>query len=151
MTPATQNTFTAQERAVMFFRHVKKDLSIPSTRQTVTLVGRVLSHLIRGMTVQQTSTLLNQLPDLFQILLLKDWRYNNADHKSYSHLDEFVDRIYEEDQKLQNSLFASEVEALGIVIVILRRLDKYLNLFSYKILEDSWVEELRQIPLEDAA
>jgi len=151
MTPAIQSTYSADELAVMFFRQVKKDLAIASTRQLVSLVGLVLSHLIRGMSIQKTSMLMNRLPHLFQMLLLKDWRHHRDDQAQYAHLDELVDRIFEEDQKLTNSLLASEVAAMNVVIVILRRLDQYVSLFSYKVLKDSWVEELRQIPLEDAA
>jgi uncharacterized protein (DUF2267 family) len=137
MTPASQSTYTADELAVMFFRQVKKDLAIPSTRQMVSLVGLVLSHLIRGMSIQKTSVLLNRLPNLFQMLLLKDWRYNNVDEVQCAHLDELVDRIFEEDQKLTNSLLASDVAAINAIIVILRRLDQYVSLFSYKVLKDS--------------
>jgi len=139
------------EKAVLFFRRVKKDLGIPSTRKMVTLVGRVLSYLIKGLPVAQASVLINRLPGLFQMILLKDWRYNVIEQRSFDHIDELVDRMFEEDQKLPHSLFASEVETLNMVVTILSRLDKYLDFFSYKILNDACIEELRQIPLEDAA
>jgi uncharacterized protein (DUF2267 family) len=152
MTPTASITYSDQEeRAVLFFRRVKKDLGIPSTQKMVTLVSRVLAHLLKVMPLAQASVLINKLPDIFKMLLLKDWKYSVVDPRAYDHLDELVDRLYEEDRNHPHSLFASEVEALNMVIVILSRLDKYLNFFSFKALNDSCVEELRQIPLEDAA
>ena len=68
-----------------------------------------------------------------------------------AHLDELVESIYEDDRKSEHPQFSTEVEALNAVVVILRKLDKYLNIFSYNILKPTWVEGLRQIPLEDAA
>jgi len=143
-------TYSPEEKAVLFFRHVKKELGIPSTEQIVKLVSKVVSHLRSGLTNAQITRLVDHLPGVFQFMLIHEW-IPNEKKKSFTHLDEFVESIYAEDRKSSSSVFATEVETLHAVIVVLRKLDKYLNLFSFGILKHPMMEELKQIPVEDAA
>ena len=143
-------TYSPEENAVLFFRHVKKDLGIPSTQHMVKLVGKVVSHLRRGLTTAQITKLVDHLPGVFQLMLVHEWA-PDEEQKSFKHLDEFVESIYAEDRISSSSVFTTEVETLNAVIVILRKLYKYLNLFSFDILKHPMMEELKQIPLEDAA
>ena len=149
---ATSLTFapSPEEQAVLFFRHVKKELGIVSTRHLVKLVSKVVSHLRSGLSHAQITKLVNHLPGVFQLMLVHEWR-SDEERKSFTHLDEFVESIYAEDRKSAHSIFTTEVETLNAVIVVLRKLDKYLNLFSYDILTYPMMEELKQIPVEDAA
>lgn len=143
-------TYTPEENVVLFFRHVKKELGIPSTEHIVKLVGKVVSHLRSGLTNAQITTLVDHLPGVFQFMLTHEWKPNER-KKTFTHLDEFVESIYAEDRKSPSSIFTTEVETLNAVIVVLRKLDKYLNLFSFDILKHPMIEELKQIPAEDAA
>ena len=145
-------TYSPEEKVVLFFRHVKKELGIPSTRDLVRLVGKVLSHLRRGLSAKQISRLVDRLPGISQLMIVHD--RNDLAHgkkESFAHLDELVESIYAEDKRSSNSIFTTEIEALNAIIVVLRKLDKYMNLFSYNILKYPVVKELRQIPMEDAA
>lgn len=150
MVPAMQHALITDENAVLFFRQVKKDLGMDDTRKTVNLVSRILSHLRSGMNVQQLSQVINQLPGILQLLLADKWNAN-SEAKPVKHLDELVERVYEEDQAKGHSLLHSEVQTLNTIIVVLRRLDSFLNLFSFNILKYPLMEEVRQVPLEDAA
>ncbi len=150
MIAALQESMPSDERAVLFFRQIKRELGISSTTRLVKLVSRVLSLFVRGLNREQVSRLFSRLPDIFQMLLLREWN-GPGERRSFAHLDEFVDQVYEEDRKLPKSFFVSEVETLNSVIVILKRLDKYMDLFSAHVLDDAWIEELKQIPMEDAA
>jgi len=143
------HVYSPDEKAVLFFRHVKKELGILSTQDLVKLVDKVLSHLRSGLSNAQIKKLIDQLPGVFQLMLIRGWRINE-EKKSFKHLDEFVELIYTEDRNSAHSLFATEVETLNAVIVVLRKLDKYLNLFSFNILKYPMVEELKQVPLEGA-
>ena len=93
---------------------------------------------------------MSRLPGAFQPLLFREVS-DGRDKPRSSHLDELVENLYEEDRRSEHPQFSTEVEALNAVVVILRKLDKYLNIFSYNILKPQWVQGLRQIPLEDAA
>jgi hypothetical protein len=103
-----------------------------------------------GVTLQQAAILLHKFPRTFQALMLGEWSRNRRVIQ-YAHLDELADRIYEEDRVSGDILFSSEVAALQAVVVVLSKLDKYLDFFSYKILNYSLVEEIKQIPQEEVA
>ena len=150
MAASINYTASPEENAVLFFRQVKKELGIPSTQHIVKLVSKVLSHLRKGLSMSQTFALLDRLPGVFQLMIIQEWQPNEQ-KKAFKHLDEFVENLYEEDKKSPTSLFATEVETLNAVIVVLQKLDKYLNLFSYNILKYPMIEELKQVPVEDAA
>ena len=143
-------TYSPEEKAVLFFRHVKKELGIPSTEHIIKLVSKVVSHLPVGLTAAQLTKLIDHLPGVFQFMLIREWD-PTEEKKTFTHLDEFVESVYAEDKKSSASVFATEVETLNTVVVVLRKLDKYLNLFSFEVLKYPMVEELRQIPIEDAA
>lgn len=141
---------SAEERSVIFFRNVKRVLGISSTQAMVRLVSKVLTHVCRNLNKQQVNTLVSRLPGIFQPLLFREASMP-AQQAPFTHLDELVESIYEEDRNSEHPQFSTEVQALDAVVVILRKLDKYLNIFSYNILNPRWVDGLRRIPLEDAA
>lgn len=139
-------------KSVIFFRNVKRALGISSTSSMMALVGKVLSHVCRNLSKQQVNTLISRLPGAFQPLLFGQASENrDRNQPCFCYLDELVENMYEEDRRSEHPQFSTEVEALNAVVVVLRKLDKYLNIFSYNILKPQWVEGLRQIPLEDAA
>jgi len=139
-----------EEKSVIFFKNVKRALGISSTISIVRLVSKVLGHVCRNLSTQQVTALINRLPGIFQLLLFNETT-KSSDLPRYSHLDELVENMYAEDRRSEHPQFSTEVEALNAVVVILRKLDKYLNIFSYNILKPQWVDGLRQIPMEDAA
>ena len=150
MVTSLNRGYTVEESSVIFFRNVKRALGISSTQSMVRLVSKVLTHVCRSLSKQQVTAFVNKLPGMFQPLLFRDVN-EQPNQVPLAHLDELVESIYEEDRKSEHPQFSTEVEALNAVVVILRKLDKYLNIFSYNILKPKWVEGLRQIPLEDAA
>jgi uncharacterized protein (DUF2267 family) len=137
-----------EDKSVIFFRNVKRALGISSNQSMVAMVSKVLTHVCRNLSGQQASALMSRLPVQFQPLL---FRVGSDCQPRYSYLDELVENMYEEDRRSEHPQFSTEVEALNAVVVILRKLDKYLNIFSFNILKPQWVEGLRQIPMEDAA
>jgi uncharacterized protein (DUF2267 family) len=137
-----------EDKSILFFRNVKRVLGISSTQSIVALVSKVLTHVCRNLPGQQATALMSRLPVTFQPLF---FRAGSDSAPCCAYLDELVENMYEEDRRSEHPQFSTEVEALNAVVVILRKLDKYLNIFSYNILKPQWVEGLRQIPLEDAA
>jgi uncharacterized protein (DUF2267 family) len=149
MGEGNEERIISDERSAFFFRNVKRALGISSNQSIISVVGKVLTQVCRNLPKQQAYLLISRLPGMFHPLLYKE--SDQGTQQSYSHLDELVENMYEEDRRSEHPQFATEVEALNAVVVVLRKLDKYLNIFSYNILKPRWVEGLRQIPLEDAA
>lgn len=147
MVTASSETYSPEENSVIFFRHVKRDLGIPSTKQMVRLVDTVLSRIQRGLNDEQTKQLVTMLPGTLQLLAAKN-RKNEQVTRPIAHLDELVEDVYEEDRKSGSRVLKTEVHALNAVVVILRKLDKYLNLFSYNFLRFPVVHGLKQVHME---
>ena len=143
-------TSTADEKSVIFFKNVKRALGISSTVSIVRLVSKVMAHVCMNLSGQQVTNLANRLPGTIRSMLFLE-SIKSEDRPRYSHLDELVENMYAEDRRSEHPQFSTEVEALNAVVIVLQKLDKYLNIFSYNILKPHWVEGLRQIPLEDAA
>jgi hypothetical protein len=147
MVTAPIDNYSPEENSVIFFRHVKRDLGIPSTRQMVKLVDNVLSRIQSGLNEEQTRQLLSILPGPLQLLAAKNLaRKNKPARKCFIHLDELVEDVFEEDRKSGTRVLKTEVNALDAVVVILRKLDKYLNLFSYNFLQFKLVQGVKQVP-----
>jgi len=87
------------------------------------------------------------LPGPLQLLAAKN-RKTKQVSRPIAHLDELVEDVYEEDRKSGSKVLTTEVHALNAVVVILRKLDKYLNLFSYNFLKFPVVQGLKQVPVE---
>jgi hypothetical protein len=60
------------------------------------------------------------------------------------HLDELVDSLYEEDTHIEQRLFSSELEALSVVIVVLRGIDTLFKKAGIKIFNYTLSRELQQ-------
>jgi uncharacterized protein (DUF2267 family) len=136
-----------EELAVRFFGEIKNELGFTSTRQIVYLVRSVLSQLRKNLSHDQVASVIQRMPSLFQLLFISNWRYNEKE-TAINHLDEIVEGVYQQDRQ---HLFASEIETLNAVIVVLRKLDKFFKLLGFDILHYSLKQELKQVAMEDAA
>lgn len=145
------NLATPEEQAVRFFREIKNELGIPSTQKMVAVVHCILSQLRKSLSHEQTSTLVQKLPDTFQLLLVSDWRYDERE-ASLNHLDELADRVYIHSKKRDKKLFSTEIEALNTILHVFKKLDKFFGLFAFNVLHYTITEEIKQAAeLEDAA
>jgi len=144
---STTNYLSMEELAVRFFGEIKNELGFTSTRQIVFLVRSILSQLRRNLSHDQVASVIQRMPSLFQLLFISNWRYNEKE-TAINHLDEIVEGVYQQDRQ---HLFASEIETLNAVIVVLRKLDKFFKLLGFDILHYSLKQELKQVAMEDAA
>lgn len=145
------NLATPEEQAVRFFREIKKELGIPSTQKMVTVVRCILGQLRNSLSHEQTSTLVQKLPEPFQFLLISGWRYDEGS-TALKHLDELADRVYLHAREGDKKLFSTEIEALNTVLHVFKKLDKFFGLFAFNILHYTITEEIKQAAeLEDAA
>ena len=136
-----------EELAVRFFGEIKNELGFTSTRKIVFLVRSVISQLRKNLTQEQITKVIERTPSLLQLLFISNWKYNEKE-TAINHLDEIVEGVYEQGKQ---SLFASEVETLNAVIVVLRKLDKFFKILGLDILHYSLKQEIKQVAMEDAA
>jgi uncharacterized protein (DUF2267 family) len=144
---STTNYLSMEELAVRFFGEIKSELGFTSTRKIVYLVRSVISQLRKNLSHEQINNIIQRTPSLFQLLFISNWKYNEKEI-AINHLDEIVEGVYQQGQQ---PLFASEIEALNAVIVVLRKLDKFFRLLGLDILHYSLKQELKQVAIEDAA
>jgi uncharacterized protein (DUF2267 family) len=141
---------TPEEQAVRFFKEVKNELGAESTQQVVTIVRCVLSQLRKTLTHEQASQLIRKLPDVFQLLLVSGWRYDEKE-ASINHLDELADQVYKQTLR-EKRLFSSEIDALNTVLRVVKKLDKFFGLLGLNLLRYTIAEEIKQAAaMEDAA
>jgi uncharacterized protein (DUF2267 family) len=141
---------TPEEQAVRFFKEVKNELGIDSTQKIVTVVRCVLSQLRKSLTHEQASLFIRQMPDIFQLLLVSGWKYEEKE-SSVKHLDELADNVYRQTLN-EKRLFSTEIEALNTVLLVLKKLDKFFGLFGFNVLRYTITEEIKQAAaMEDAA
>lgn len=138
-----------EEQSIQFFKEIKSNLGFTSTQRIVKLVRAVLSHLRRSLSHEQTAIIIKNLPSLFQLLFVTNWKYEEG--TSIQHLDELVDNIYQEDQQSKESLFTSEIDTLNTVILVLSKLDKFFGILGLNVIRYSLTQELKQASLGDAA
>jgi uncharacterized protein (DUF2267 family) len=147
MTSAATNYLSMEELAVRFFGEIKNELGFTSTRKIVFLVRAVISQIRRNLSHEQINNIIQRTPSLLQLLFISNWKYNEKE-TAINHLDEIVEGVYKEGK---HSLFASEIETLNAVIIVLRKLDKFFRLLGLDILHYSLKQELKQVAIEDAA
>lgn len=142
---------TPEEQAVRFFREVKNELGIDSTRKIVSVVRCVLSQLRNSLSHDQVGVLIRKMPDIFQLLLISNWRYDEKE-VVVTHLDELADNVYKQTLSQEKKLFSTEIEALGTVLLVIKKLDKFFGLLDFNVLRYTITEEIKQAAaMEDAA
>ena len=140
-----------EEQSVRFFKEIKSNLGSKSTRKIVKLVRAVLAELRRTLSHEQAALVIKNLPSLFQLLFIANWKYEDKGDTSIKHLDELVDHVYQEDRKSKDSLFTSEIDTLNSVILVLTKLDKFFGILGLNVLRYSLTQELKQAVTEDPA
>lgn len=147
---APMNYSDQEEQSVRFFKEVKRNLGARSTKKIVKLVRAVLSQLRRTLSHDQASLLIKSLPSLFQLLFVANWKYEEKP-SAITHLDELVDRVYQEDQKSSDTLFTSEIDTMNSVILVLSKLDKFFGILGLDVFRYPLTQEIKQAGIEDAA
>lgn len=142
---------TPEEQAIRFFKEVKNELGINCSRKIVTVVRCVLSQLRKSLTHDQVSKLIRSMPDIFQLLLISGWKYDEKE-TSVNHLDELTDNVYKQTLLYEKRLFSTEIEALNTVLLVIKKLDKFFGLLGCNVLRYTITEEIKQAAaMEDAA
>jgi uncharacterized protein (DUF2267 family) len=135
---------------VTFFRQITKELSLEDPREVVQLVASVLQALRQTLPLDRANAFLNELPDFLKLAFASNWRLNEHPVK-IDHLDEFVSLLMVRDRKNRKFLFKSEVFALSVVILTLKKLYKLYDFDKFKGLSQAFRQELREVPTDAVA
>lgn len=132
----------SNEQGILFFKNLKRKLSATPTQKMISIVRIVLNKLRGSFSFQQ----LSDTPSFVQWLV-----GNNQQHEEIriKHLDELVELLIAEDQRLGTRLFISEVETLRIVILILRQIQILFEKMGINILPYTIERELQGAMIEE--
>lgn len=135
----------SDEHIVLFFRKLKSELNCSSTLKIIEQVRLTLSR-VRNFS---SPDIASKIPPLLH-LMLANTRSKSTEHK-VDHLDELADSLYKEDKQAGKKLFKSEIDALGIAIIILKRTQELFTRAGMQIFPYILSTELKQAVIEEAA
>jgi uncharacterized protein (DUF2267 family) len=138
------------DEEIIFFRQIKKELSLEDPQEVVQLVASVLQALRQTLTLERANAFLNELPDFLKLAFASNWKLNE-EPVTINHLDEFVNLLMARDRKAKRFLFKGEVFALSVVILTLKKLYKLIDLDKFEGLSQAFRQELREVPADAAA
>lgn len=136
------HTHLSDEHMVLLFRKLKNELNCSSTSKIITLVRQTLSKVKNFSTPE----IANKIPPIMLMMMA------NVDNqeKKIRHLDELADSLYKEDKQTGKGLFKSEIDALGVAIIILRRIQDLFTRAGIHAFPYVLSTELKQAVIEEA-
>ncbi len=138
----------ADEQGILFFRILKKKLNGIPTRKMISIVRTVLEKTRGSFSFQQLNDTLNCAPSFIQWLV----GYNQREKElQIKHLDELVELLMMEDERLGTRLFKSEIETLRIVILILKQIQTLCEKIGVRILPHTIERELQGALISDTS
>lgn len=129
---------------------IRKELSLERPTDVVPFMASVLQALRQTLTLEHATQLLNKLPDFMKVVFASNWK-KDEEHVPVGHLDEFVCLVMERDQKEKKHLFKSEVQALSIVILVLKKMYKLADIENFNGLSPMFRQELNDASIEVVA
>jgi len=137
-----------QPDEINFLRQIKKELSFKSFREVLKRVTLVLRTFYQTLDAKQATYIVNQLPDFFKLAFVTP---NLPSEKPIiiHHLDEFVNLLMATDKT--KSIFKSEVEALSLSILVLKRVMSSLQPENNMGISPTLIQEINDVPSEAAA
>ncbi len=133
----------SNEHGIMFFRNLRKKLNGTPTWKMISIVRIILIKLRGSFSFQQFS----DTPSFVQWLVGHNQQHEEIRIK---HLDELVELLIAEDQRLGTRLFISEVETLRIVILILTQIQILFEKIGISILPYTIERELQGAMIEES-
>jgi|SRR5688572_17236465 len=141
----------SDEHIALFFKKLTSELNCSSTRKTIAQVRKILSKIKGSYSTLEMNEIISKTPPLLHLVFVGNCRYEE-DKKPIKHLDELVDTLYTEDlQQPGKKLFSTEIEALGTVLIVLKRLQSLFKHAGMKIFPYVLSTEIQQAVIEEAA
>jgi len=143
-----ETTLDKEEQDVL--NQIRKELSLQSTIDVVPFMASVLQALRQTLTLEHATELLNKLPDFMKVVFATNWKQDEP-RVPIMHLDEFVCLVMERDAREGKHLLKSEVQALSIVILVLKKMYKLADIEHFAGLSPVFRQELHDASTEVAA
>lgn len=140
-------TTTMDQEEMHFLHQLKKELVLESEQEIVPLLASVLQTLRQTLSLSNANTLLNKLPDFLKLIFACNWP-QQEEHVVVEHLDEFVNLVMERDQRDGKFIFKSELQTLSVVIIILKKLFKLIDLENFEGFSPAFKHELLEASTE---
>jgi uncharacterized protein (DUF2267 family) len=131
------------QEEMFFFHQLKKELLLENEQEAVPLLASVLQTLRQTLHLEKANLLLNKLPDFLKLVFACNWP-QHEEQVVVEHLDEFVNLVMERDQRDGKFLFKSELQTLSVVIIILNKLFKLIDLEHFEGLTPAFKHELQE-------
>ena len=143
----TNDYFIQEEQSHTFFLEIKNELKLTSTDKVAKLVRAVLTRLRKGLSHEQVSLVLKNLPSVLQLLFIVNWKYEKTD-SPVRHLDELAGFVYQVDQQETDSLFTSEADALNTVSIVLDKLHQYYGILGLNVFQNLLTQDSKETAFE---
>jgi hypothetical protein len=137
-------------QAVKLFHELKAHLPYSSTRKIVSVVRTILSKIRSRSASQPLANITEETSSIFHLLSVC-YQCNDERKSELTHLDELVDNLYLDDQNKAagKQLFKSELEALGIVTTVLKKIEELFNSAGITAFSYPLTYEIQQASQED--
>lgn len=133
-----------------FLQRIKKELSLDSYDEVIKRVAAILQALRQTLDRESANKLINQLPDFLRLAFIGHWEIDEM-LVVVNHLDEFVNLVQYRDRKQGKKYFTSEVQALSISILTLKKLLEFDNLRDFEGISPLIRQQLNEISPEEIA
>jgi Uncharacterized conserved protein len=136
--------------AVMFIHQIRKELSLPSSKEAVRMIASVLHAMRQTLPLEKANQILNELPDFLKLTFATNWEHNEK-LVHINHLDELVTLVMDRDARSKRGLFRNEVQTLSVIILTLKKLQRMVDLENFDGLSPALRQELHGLSAEAAA
>lgn len=123
-----------------FFSSITSEISFRSSLKMVKTIRLVVSEIMRSLSYQQVRELLKRVPGNLQLLFAGSWK-PSEEVKPITHLDELVENVLAEAGKGTEKLLTDDVQALRVVLLVMKYLLKELGGTETGIFSNSLAQE----------
>ncbi|HOX81928.1 MAG TPA: DUF2267 domain-containing protein [Chryseolinea sp.] len=140
--------FQQADQELTFFRSLKSEMNVLTTRKIVRIVRVVLSSVAKNLSTKQISEVAIKLPYTLRMIFMNCWSPDHS-QKSTIHLDELVEDVCNEKLK-KGVLCTNEVDALKYILIVIKNLKIVFDKIGVSIFPYSIISEYEQAVKEGA-
>ena len=133
-----------------FLGKVAKRLGNPEDKDKAFRVTKAVLHALRNrLYPTEFVQLLAQLPMCIKAIAVDGWDFHEKPEK-IKHVDEFIEEVMKEDQRLAHNDFPTKEEALKAIKAVFGAIKEYVSEGEIKDVEAELPQELKKL-MEEAA
>ncbi len=148
MTQPTEFYPQQEDQELLFFRSLKNEMHLLTTRKILRIVRVVLTSVAKSLPTTQVSEIAKKLPSTLQMIFVGCWKSNDP-YKSVVHLDELVEDVCKVKTD-KGVLVTNEVDALKYVLIVIKNLKIVFDKIGISVFPYSMINEYQQAVQEGA-